>query len=243
MPRPASDLRQRILAAARQTFAERGVDAAALRAIAKAAGTTIGMIYYYYPTKDDLYLGVVEESYGRLLEQLSFALSSPTTGPARLREQLQVMLRSMAGMSEEDRLVIAIVLRDVTVSAERRQRLFERFSRGHLPMLFEVVLRARAAGELRTDVNPVMMVLATAALNALSTIVLERLPLPGLPRGEERIAQTLELLFFGLCGPADTRTTTAPAEEAAPTIPTIGEVAPGAATAPAKPARSARERR
>lgn len=230
MPRPASDLRHRILAAARHAFAGRGVDAAALRAIAKAAGTTIGMIYYYYPTKDDLYLGVVEETYGRILEQLSAALTSPTRGPARLREQLQLMLRSMAGMSEEDRQVIGIVLRDVTVSAERRQRLFERFSRGHIPMLFEAVARARANGELRADINPAMMVLATAALNALSTIVVERLPLPGLPRGEERIAQTLELLFSGLCGPPEARVAAAaatpPRAEPPSASPTATQTAP-----------------
>ena len=49
MARPATDLRLRVLAAARAAFEADGFDATSLRAIARGAGTTIGMIYYYFP--------------------------------------------------------------------------------------------------------------------------------------------------------------------------------------------------
>jgi AcrR family transcriptional regulator len=65
MPRPKSDIDARIVAAARARFLVEGVDGASLRSIAQDAGTNVGMIYYYFPTKDDLFLGVVEDVYAR----------------------------------------------------------------------------------------------------------------------------------------------------------------------------------
>ena len=203
MARPATDLRQRILTAARQAFAARGVDATPLRAIAKTAGTTIGMVYYYYPSKDDLYFAVVEEVYARVLQQFAAVMTPAGEGPTpSFRDRLRTLMRHLAELSAEDRQVVAIVLREVTVSTARRQRLQERFSRGHIPLVMSAVLRAQAAGELRADLHPAMLVFATAALSAMSTLLLEHAPLPGLPRGEARIEATLELLFSGLTGAA-----------------------------------------
>ena len=74
MPRPRSDLAPRILAAARTRILHEGVDGASLRQIAADAGTTIGMIYYYFPTKDDVFLAVVEDVYEKLLVDVERAL-------------------------------------------------------------------------------------------------------------------------------------------------------------------------
>jgi len=58
---PASDgaqTKQRILAAATQLFGERGYERSTNKDIAAAAGLTMPSIYYYYPSKSDLYAGV-----------------------------------------------------------------------------------------------------------------------------------------------------------------------------------------
>src|SRR6185295_5828153 len=70
MARPPTDIRQRILGAARARFLAEGVDGASLREIARDAKTTIGMVSYYFPAKDDLFLAVVEEVYAVLLGDL-----------------------------------------------------------------------------------------------------------------------------------------------------------------------------
>ena len=70
MARPRSDIGPRIVHAARRRFLVEGVDGASLRAIAHDARTSIGMIYYYFPTKDDLFLAVVEEMYVTVLADM-----------------------------------------------------------------------------------------------------------------------------------------------------------------------------
>ena len=51
MPRPASDKRERLAAAAAELVASLGLDGATIVAIAKRASVPPGSVYYYLPTK------------------------------------------------------------------------------------------------------------------------------------------------------------------------------------------------
>jgi AcrR family transcriptional regulator len=53
------DTREVILAAARETFAARGYDAASVRQIAAAAGVDPALIHHYFGTKEDLFTATV----------------------------------------------------------------------------------------------------------------------------------------------------------------------------------------
>ena len=53
-PKPDSP-RGRILAAARDLFAEHGLDGTSTRAVAEAAGVNLAMIHYYFGSKEQLY--------------------------------------------------------------------------------------------------------------------------------------------------------------------------------------------
>jgi AcrR family transcriptional regulator len=54
------DTRGAILAAARETFAERGYDAASIRQIASGAGVDPALVHHYFGTKERLFLSVVQ---------------------------------------------------------------------------------------------------------------------------------------------------------------------------------------
>lgn len=53
--RSGEQSRQKILAAARQVFAEHGYAHASMRLIAQASGLSVGGVYLYFPGKDELY--------------------------------------------------------------------------------------------------------------------------------------------------------------------------------------------
>jgi len=88
--------------AAPSRFLLEGVDGASLRSIARDAGTSIGMVYYYFKTKDELFLAVIETAYRGLLVDFSAAtlpVRSVLVAPPgildakRWREQLKGGLR------------------------------------------------------------------------------------------------------------------------------------------------------
>jgi len=123
MARPKSDIEPRILAAARARFLNDGVDGASLRGIASDAGTSIGMVYYYFATKDELFFGVVEEQYEKLLRDIEAAI----TPDVPVRERVERLFVRVARISDDERLMMRLVLREALTSNTRFARLRARF--------------------------------------------------------------------------------------------------------------------
>jgi AcrR family transcriptional regulator len=197
MARPATDLRARVLRAARAAFAADGFDGTSLRASARSAHTTIGMIYYYFPTKDALWDAVIDDVYQRFLRDIAAVMGAP--GP--LRDRLAEMARHLAALGDDDRTVIRLAMRDALVSSERRARLFARFQHGHIPLVLGAVARAQATGEV-TDAPLAMIAFACGATLLAGQLLLGNLPLPGLPAAKARTYIPLALLFDGIGGAA-----------------------------------------
>jgi AcrR family transcriptional regulator len=200
MPRPRTDIRARILAAARARFVAAGVDASSLRRIAADARTSIGMIYYYFPSKDALFLAVVEEVYVRLLGDLEQALA----GPHDFAGRLQALYTRIAGASALELDVVRLVAREVFSSGARFESLAARFSRGHVPLIFQAVGAGVKSGELRQDLHPAVLMAATIALGTLPQFALravgKSLALP-VPNPEQLTRQLAEAVLHGIAAP------------------------------------------
>jgi AcrR family transcriptional regulator len=203
MPRPASDIPERLLEAARRHFLDQGVDGSSLRAIAQDAGTSIGMIYYHYETKDELFRAVVEQVYEPLLADLLETLD-PELEPA---DRLRRVFGRLGRMSDEELEVVRIILREGMSHSERLSWVVERFTRGHLPMVFRLFADGLDDGTFRKDVHPLVLMLATGSLGIFAQVIRRRLPEGGLPavgapQGEELAAAMADVILRGLA-PAD----------------------------------------
>jgi AcrR family transcriptional regulator len=198
MGRPRSDIEPRIVHAARERFLLEGVDGASLRDIAKDAGTSVGMIHYYFKTKDDLFLAVVEEVYAKLLDELSVAFAPD----APVRTRLSRAFRRLGNVTDDEQKVLRVVIREALVSSTRLDRLLARFRTGHLPLLFRALADGVASGEVDAEL-PLPLVMSSIAGMAVVPHIMRRLageapPFGGLPRGEELAAIALEVLFRGI---------------------------------------------
>lgn len=69
--RKRGEVRQKILDAGLELFAEKGFEAASIREIADKAGVTVPNIYYYFKDKEGLYNACLESSINTFLDQLS----------------------------------------------------------------------------------------------------------------------------------------------------------------------------
>lgn len=198
MARPRTDIAPRILRAARKRFREKGVDGASLRAIAKDAGTSIGMIYYYHPTKEDLFLAVVEETYEKFLVELELALANDVPLEARLLR----LYERLAGATADELEILRLVLQEALLSSTRFERLIERFLRGHLPLVLDTLLQGVKDGELDAARHPWVLLMATFALAGPPQIIRRaignRLPVTGLPAGKQLARELVEVLLGGI---------------------------------------------
>jgi AcrR family transcriptional regulator len=198
MPRPRSDIEPRIVTAARELFLEDGVDGASLRAIAASAGTSIGMVYYYFPSKDELFLAVVEEHYEKLVADLDGALAPELP----VRERLERMFQRFGRVSPEEIDVIRLVVREALVSSERLDRILERFKRGHVPLILRTIMDGFADGTFDRELHPMLVALSAIALagpaQVIRAVVGQKLPLAAGPGGVDLARQLVEVLLRGV---------------------------------------------
>lgn len=197
MARPRTDIRPRILEAARKRFRHNGVDGASLRAIARDAKTSIGMIYYYFPTKDDLFFAVVEESYEKILADIEQVLSSAGTA----EERLVRLSERIAEATDYEIETVRLVLREALQSSARRDRLVQRFTRGHVALIARTVFDGVKEGVFDAKRHPAVLLLATFSLvfppQVLRRVVGDRLPVPGVPSGKELARELIDVLLRG----------------------------------------------
>ena len=185
MARPASDIAPRILHAARERFLFDGVDGASLRNIAKDAGTNIGMVYYYFKTKDELFLAVLEEAYTLLLDDMRRILAEPATPD----ETIHRLYQRIAAMSDDEFKIVRLIMREALVSSARLSRIAERFMAGHIPLILQLLQSGIDQGRLRSDLHPVAMLGAMFSLGLM-------------PQIARRQLATTELAFTSLLPPA-----------------------------------------
>ena len=59
MQQRVDERRQSILHAAEKTICEKGFESTTMKDITRAAGTSIGNLYFYFPNKDDLMMRLI----------------------------------------------------------------------------------------------------------------------------------------------------------------------------------------
>jgi AcrR family transcriptional regulator len=213
MARPRGDIEPRIVHAARARFVVEGVDGASLRTIARDAKTNIGMISYYFATKEDLFLAVVEEVYAKLLTDLEkiFAVGGPLAG------RIRAVSERLGTMSATELDVVRLVVREALASSERFRRLLSRFKRGHLPMMLGALAAGVENGEVSSNIPLPVLLVCTFGLAALPQIARRaagaEAPMGLLPDAAELAELVTGVLFHGIAAPQH-RSATTPASNA-----------------------------
>src|SRR5215469_15509593 len=149
----AARTRERLLAAARRVFAERGFYGASLEAVAEEAGLTKGAVYSRFDSKADLFLAFQTRRNEQTVDRMNDEIAALEPG--------KQLLPWLAGywknrlLNEGPELTLAVI--EFWVSAYRDPELRKRFSEQH-----ERVIDATGV-----------------ALEAAATRLGEPLPMPG----------------------------------------------------------------
>jgi AcrR family transcriptional regulator len=146
--------RERIIVAAREVFAARGLNAS-LDDVAHHAGVGVGTVYRRFPTKEALLEVALDERLEEHVRAAETALAAPTGW-----DGLVGFLRRAAEMQAADR-----GLRDVVLGADLHARRKARARDRIEPPIRELVERAHREGSLRPDVTvedlPVLLMMVS----------------------------------------------------------------------------------
>jgi len=123
----AAHTRQRLLAAARRVFAERGFYGASLEAVAEEAGLTKGAVYSRFDSKADLFLAFQEERNEQTVKRMIDELAALEPGEQPLLWLAGYWKNRL--LNEGPELTLAVI--EFWVSAYRDPELQRRFSEQH----------------------------------------------------------------------------------------------------------------
>lgn len=87
-PRNAEDTRERVLAAARDQFAEHGYNGTSLALISQKSGISDGLILHHFRTKENLYRQVLESLASRYAQELVQSRSSAVSFTEAMQQTL-----------------------------------------------------------------------------------------------------------------------------------------------------------
>jgi AcrR family transcriptional regulator len=93
--RHAAHMREQILAGAQHAFAVSGYRATSVPAIATQAGVSVGLIYRYFSSKEELFLSVCQQSSEAQLNELATLLAQIADPRERLRAAIDQFVNSL----------------------------------------------------------------------------------------------------------------------------------------------------
>jgi AcrR family transcriptional regulator len=150
--------RSRIVEAARQVFAEQGLDAP-LTDVARRAGVGIATLYRRFPTRGDLITGAFADKMTAYADAGDAALADPDPWHG-----FCAYIERVCAMQAADRGFRNVLTRTFTAATSlesERARAYHRFT--------ELIARAKDAGRLRPDFSPedlILLLMANAGVVA-----------------------------------------------------------------------------
>ena len=160
--RDAERTQQAILAAAEAEFAAKGLAGARVDVIAEQAGANKRMLYYYFGSKDDLYLAVLERAYGGMREkerELNLADLSPLDAIRTLVEfkfDYYVAHQSIISLLAGENLTGAKFL--------KKSRKLRDMQTSLVDVIRRVLASGEAKGVIRKGLDPLHLYLSISAL-------------------------------------------------------------------------------
>ena len=166
MVRVTADVKQttrvRLLAAAAQEFARAGFERANVDGISLAAGYAKGTIYNYFPSKEELFLAVVEEASAQA------ATTAPAPADASAWERLTATLAGFCSWAGQQDPLARVLVRECLMGTSG---LYPRVIGAEWPLtaaLEAIIADGMHDGELRGDVPADLLALAIAGLTDLA---------------------------------------------------------------------------
>lgn len=155
-------VRRNILEVATAEFAHRGYSGARVDAIAAVTRTSKRMIYYYFGSKERLYVAVLEQAY-RSIRDVEAGLDLAHLPPeAALRRLVELTFDYQNGHPEFVRLVM---IENIHLARHmKRSRTIQELNSTAIDALSRLYARGRAARLFRPGIDPVDLHMTISAL-------------------------------------------------------------------------------
>lgn len=161
--RDAERTRQALLAAAEVEFSTKGLAGARVDVIAEQAAANKRMLYYYFGSKEDLYLAVLERAYASMRQaerQLNLTHLEPL-------EAIKTLVEFKFDYCQQHQSIITLLAGENMLGAVhlKRSRRLREMNLSLVDVVSAVLEAGVAKGEIRPGIDPVHLYISMSALS------------------------------------------------------------------------------
>ena len=132
-----AEVKEKIIKAAIEEFAENGYKAASTNSICKKAKVSKGLIYYYFKSKEEIYLNALKFAIDRFKENVTIEIDDKNkNGIDYISEYFDTKFKFFRENPLYSKLIINSLLNDNT---EEAKKLGEEFQRYNNSLIFEII--------------------------------------------------------------------------------------------------------
>jgi AcrR family transcriptional regulator len=144
---------ERILAAALEAFSEHGFDGAKMRDIAARAGVTLGLLQYYFGSKQKLWRAAVDRAFEDMRGGLQALLADDSS--ADPRERLRQIVRAHVSFVAQRPEFVRLMHDEGKRRGPRMRWLVDRHVKPIYETMLPMIRRAQAEGVFPADIAPI----------------------------------------------------------------------------------------
>jgi AcrR family transcriptional regulator len=161
--RDAERTRQALLAAAEVEFSTKGLAGARVDFIAEQAAANKRMLYYYFGSKEDLYLAVLERAYGAMRateRELNLTNLEPL-------DAIRTLVEFKFDYCQQHQQIIALLAGENMLGAKhlKRSRKLRDMNMSLVDVLTAVLVAGEKKGVLRPGIAPLHLYISMSALS------------------------------------------------------------------------------
>lgn len=187
------DRRRAILDAAVRVFARQGFHACRVSDIADEAGVAYGLLYHYFPSKEEVLNTLFLERWGVMLEMIR----EVDRRPVPVREKLDAIASFIVDSYRHDPDLMKVIIVEVTRAANSFGQTHLGQIREAYRLIGEIVTKAQQEGIFKANIDAEF-----AAMTFYGAIeqVLTGWIFGLLPQGEEDLERAKQLVVETVCG-------------------------------------------
>jgi len=184
------DTRSRILEAALERFASQGYHQTKVADIVETSRTSKGAVYFHFPSKQDIFLGLVDQFASLLENRVQAALTAEASGVERVNAALNVVMETF---TRYRRLAKIFLIQAAGLGQEFEEKRLE-IHRRFIALIEEQLQQALAEGDV-AEIDP--EVTAYAWMGAVNELVISWVH-DGHPDPERALPELRGLLLRGI---------------------------------------------
>ncbi len=192
MPKPdvSAERKAQILAAARDVFVKKGFDAARMEDIAESAGLSIGGVYWYYRSKEEIILDLMTSLTHADLSDLRALMDAPGTVAERLKGYIRASIPPTEALSPLFYDFYSLGGRDPRARAHLRN-----YFHAYRQVIADLLAQGIARGEFRPlNINQIATLFAALYEGMLEMAMLD----PENVQTVSELVEALDTLYYGL---------------------------------------------